>query len=55
MFEAAASPRGEVVSVRAGAHQVEDLGAGGFGLHLGILFRGVNYHLNVQQTNSGHI
>jgi hypothetical protein len=53
MFAAAASNRGEIVSIRAGAHQVEEPVNGGFQLHIGTLFRGQNYHLNLQQTMRG--
>jgi hypothetical protein len=53
MFAAAASDRGAIVSVRAGAHQLEDLAGGGFRLHIGTLFEGVNFHLNLAQTNRG--
>ena len=53
MFEAANSARGAIVSVRAGAHQIEDNPGGGFRLHVGTLFEGVNFHLNVGQTETG--
>jgi hypothetical protein len=52
MFTAALSDRGAIVSVRAGAHQIEPEG-NGFRLHIGTLFEGVNFHLNLQQTNMG--
>lgn len=53
MFEAALSNRGAIVSVREGAHQIEDAGGGGFRLHIGTLFDGVNFHLNIAQTMMG--
>src|SRR5258708_27017227 len=53
MLEAANSNRGAIVSVRAGAHQIEDNPGGGFRLHVGTLFEGVNFHLNVGQTDTG--
>lgn len=53
MFTAALSNRGAIVSVRAGAHQIEDLPGGGFQLHIGTLFEGTNFHLNVGQTDRG--
>jgi hypothetical protein len=53
MLEAANSNRGAIVSVRAGAHQIEDNPGGGFRLHVGTLFEGVNFHLNVGQTDMG--
>ena len=52
MFTAALSARGAIVSVRAGAHQIEPEGHG-FRLHIGTLFEGVNFHLNLQQTDMG--
>jgi hypothetical protein len=52
-LEAANSNRGAIVSVRAGAHQIEDNPGGGFRLHVGTLFEGVNFHLNVGQTDMG--
>lgn len=55
LFAAAANSRGPIVSIRAGAHQIEDQGGGGFRLHIGALFEGVNWHLNVQQTNTGRM
>jgi hypothetical protein len=53
MLEAANSNRGAIVSVRAGAHQIEDNPGGAFRLHVGTLFEGVNFHLNVGQTDMG--
>jgi hypothetical protein len=53
MLDAANSTRGAIVSVRAGAHQIEDTAGGGFRLHVGTLFEGVNFHVNVGQTNMG--
>ncbi len=52
MFVRALAINGAQVSVRAGAHQVEPEG-NGFRLHIGTLYLGVNYHLNIQQSNSG--
>ena len=55
MLTAAASPRGPIVSVRAGAHQIEDQGDDGFTMHIGTLFEGVNWHLNIGQASSGRL
>ena len=52
MLTAALSTKGAIVSVRAGAHQIEPEGHG-FRLHIGTLFEGVNFHLNLQQTDMG--
>jgi hypothetical protein len=55
LFAAAANPRGPIVAIRAGAHQIENQPGGGFRLHIGALFEGINWHLNIQQTNTGHM
>jgi hypothetical protein len=55
MIAAALNARGPIVSVRSGAHQVEDGATGGFRLHIGTLFEGVNFHLNIAQTMTGRV
>lgn len=52
---ATAARQGGVVSIRAGAHQIEHQNRGGFRLHIGAKFEGDNWHINVQQTNSGRM
>jgi len=55
LFAAASRPTGSIVTIREGAHQIEDQGGSGFRLHIGALFEGVNWHLNVLQTSSGRM
>ncbi|MDF9796092.1 hypothetical protein OKW21_001355 [Catalinimonas alkaloidigena] len=54
LFQCASRSNGPIVSIRAGAHQVEDQ-ENGFQLHIGALYNNVNWHLNIQQTISGRM
>jgi hypothetical protein len=55
LFAAAANPRQSIVTIRAGAHQIEDQGGHGSRFHIGALFEGKNWHLNYQQTPTGRL
>jgi len=55
MFDAALANAGPIVSVRSGAHQIEDTMPGGFRLHIGTLFENTNFHVNIAQSGSGRV
>ncbi|MGC1304352.1 MAG: hypothetical protein WA840_18455 [Caulobacteraceae bacterium] len=58
MLDAAIAPKGRQVTVREGAHQIEE-GEEGFSVHIGTKFAVsvetgmLNYHLNLAQTTLG--
>ena len=53
MMQAGLMNNGPITTIREGSHQIEMLPNGGFQMHLGTLFNGVNYHVNLQQNPAG--
>jgi hypothetical protein len=58
MLRAGVSKKGQRVgqlTIREGAHQIEDLPTGGYQVHIGTLFENKNFHLNLGQTSLGTV